>query len=191
MYQAIIVIHVFLGLGVIGLVLMQQGKGADAGAAFSGGSGSVFGAQGASSFLSRTTAILAAAFFATSLGLAMLSGYQNKPDDLMEEPAIEQPLEDVPLVGDNKAVVDSTPVVADKPVVIVPDAPVIPETEAVVVPDSVKVEDAVVPAVVAEEAVKVEAITPVEVTSPATEVAPVVEEVVNDIANEPAPAVTE
>jgi preprotein translocase subunit SecG len=63
MYQVIIVIHVLLGLGVIGLVLMQQGKGADAGAAFGTGSaGSVFGAQGAASFLSRSTAILATLF---------------------------------------------------------------------------------------------------------------------------------
>ena len=71
MYQVIIVIHVLLGLGIIGLILMQQGKGADAGAAFGTGSaGSVFGAQGAASFLSRATAILATLFFITSLGLA-------------------------------------------------------------------------------------------------------------------------
>jgi preprotein translocase subunit SecG len=74
MYQVIIVIHVLLGLCIIGLILMQQGKGADAGATFGGGaSGSVFGAQGASSFLSRTTAILATMFFITSLGLAWLN----------------------------------------------------------------------------------------------------------------------
>jgi preprotein translocase subunit SecG len=102
MYQLIIIVHVLLGLGVVGLILMQQGKGADAGAAFSGGGGasSVFGAQGASSFLSRTTAILAALFFTTSLGLAVLSGYENKPEDLMDKPAIVEPLEDVPLIGD-------------------------------------------------------------------------------------------
>lgn len=75
MYQVIIVIHVLLGLGIIGLILMQQGKGADAGATFGGGaSGSVFGAQGAASFLSRTTAILATLFFITSLGMAWLNG---------------------------------------------------------------------------------------------------------------------
>lgn len=114
MYQLIIIVHVLLGLGVVALVLMQQGKGADAGAAFAGGgSGSVFGAQGAASFLSRTTAILAALFFATSLGLAVLSGHQNKTDDLMEQPEIEQPLEDVPLIGDRKPKpnADSIPVI--------------------------------------------------------------------------------
>jgi preprotein translocase subunit SecG len=123
MYQLIIIVHVLLGLGVVGLVLIQQGKGADAGAAFAGGSGSVFGAQGASSFLSRTTAILAALFFTTSLGLAVLSGHQNKTDDLiMDQPAIEQPLEDVPLIGNetanpeifsNQAPISSVPVIDD------------------------------------------------------------------------------
>jgi preprotein translocase subunit SecG len=66
MYQIIIVIHVLLGLSVIGLVLIQQGKGADADA------GAVFGNQGAASLLSRTTAILAALFFTTGLALAVL-----------------------------------------------------------------------------------------------------------------------
>ncbi|NOQ34297.1 MAG: preprotein translocase subunit SecG [Methylococcaceae bacterium] len=173
MYQVIIVVHMFLGLGVVGLVLMQQGKGADAGAAFSGGSGSVFGAQGASSFLSRTTAILAAAFFATSLGLAMLSGYQSNPDDLMDQPVVEQPLEDVPVIGDSKATVDSTPV-ANTPVVV-PDTPVIPEA-VVVVPDTVKVEETIIPTVT-DETVKVEPAVQVEAT-------PSAEEVVKDIVNE-------
>lgn len=91
MYQVIIVIHVLLGLGVIGLVLMQQGKGADAGAAFGTGSaGSVFGAQGAASFLSRSTAILATLFFATSLGLAIVNGHKDTERDLMATPAANE-----------------------------------------------------------------------------------------------------
>lgn len=99
MYQVIIVVHVLLGLGVIGLVLMQQGKGADAGAAFgSGSSGSVFGAQGAASFLSRATAILATLFFMTSLGLAVLSGHQGKTVDLMSNPEVEQDTSGIPRV---------------------------------------------------------------------------------------------
>jgi preprotein translocase subunit SecG len=88
---------VLLGLGIIGLILMQQGKGADAGAAFgSGSSGSVFGAQGAASFLSRTTAILATSFFVTSLSLAVLSGKQGKAVDIMETTDIEKKVSDVP-----------------------------------------------------------------------------------------------
>lgn len=87
MYQVIIVIHVLLGLGIIGLVMIQQGKGADAGATFGGGaSGSVFGARGAASFLSRTTATLAALFFLTSLGLAVLNSKQGTTYDLMSVP---------------------------------------------------------------------------------------------------------
>jgi preprotein translocase subunit SecG len=92
MYQAIIIIHVLLGLGIIGLVLMQQGKGADAGAAFgTGASGSVFGAQGAASFLSRTTAILATLFFTTSLGLAVFNGHRGGGStDIMSGAASEK-----------------------------------------------------------------------------------------------------
>ncbi len=110
MYQIIIVVHVLLGLSVIGFVLIQQGKGADAGAAFgSGSSGSVFGAQGASSFLSRTTAVLATLFFATSLGLAILSGNIEGDIDLMDTPEAEEVFADVPLINDN----NSGPVVND------------------------------------------------------------------------------
>jgi len=69
----IIVIQVLSALGVIGLVLVQHGKGADMGAAFgSGSSGSLFGASGSSNFLSRLTGVLAALFFACTLGLTYL-----------------------------------------------------------------------------------------------------------------------
>ena len=84
MYQVIIIIHVLLGLCVVFLILMQHGKGADAGAGFgSGSSGSVFGAQGNASFLSRSTAILAALFFTTSLSLAVINGQQSTTKDLI------------------------------------------------------------------------------------------------------------
>jgi preprotein translocase subunit SecG len=97
MYQAIIVIHILLGLGIIGLILMQQGKGADAGAGFGGGaSGSVFGAQGAASFLSRTTAIFATLFFITSLALAWLNANKSGAAvDFMGSPAVEKEAPDV------------------------------------------------------------------------------------------------
>ena len=107
MYQFIIIIHVFLGLGIIGLVMMQQGKGAEAGASFGGGaSGSVFGAQGAASFLSRSTAILATLFFITSLTLAVYNG-RRAPTDIMSGPNVKQ---DVP------SVTDTVTVPGDKPV---------------------------------------------------------------------------
>ncbi len=118
MYQTILIVHVLLGLSVIGFVLIQQGKGADAGAAFgSASSGSVFGAQGASSFLSRTTAILATLFFATSLGLAVLSGHQEAEIDLMDVLEVEEVFEDVPLIDsvDNEALIESIPAINEKP----------------------------------------------------------------------------
>ncbi len=78
LFSVILVAHILVGLGICGLVLMQHGKGADMGAAFgSGASGSLFGATGSANFLSRTTAILAAIFFVTSLALAYIAS--NKP----------------------------------------------------------------------------------------------------------------
>jgi preprotein translocase subunit SecG len=74
METVILIVHVLAAVGVIALVLLQQGKGADMGAAFgSGASSTVFGSQGSSSFLTRGTAVLAAVFFITSLALAVLS----------------------------------------------------------------------------------------------------------------------
>ena len=73
LYNILLIVQLIASLGIIGLVLMQHGKGADAGAAFGGGaSGSVFGSKGSGNFLSRTTAILATVFFVNSLVLAWL-----------------------------------------------------------------------------------------------------------------------
>ena len=82
----VLIAHTLIAILIIVLVLLQRGKGADAGAAFgSGSSGTVFGAQGSSNFFSRTTAILAAAFFISSLSLAYLSSQQaDIPDSLIE-----------------------------------------------------------------------------------------------------------
>jgi preprotein translocase subunit SecG len=76
----IIVVQLLSALGIIGLVLLQHGKGADMGAAFgSGASGSLFGATGSANFLSRTTAVLAALFFASTLALTYIGSYKSKP----------------------------------------------------------------------------------------------------------------
>jgi preprotein translocase subunit SecG len=75
----IIVVQLLSALGVIGLVLLQHGKGADMGAAFgSGASGSLFGATGSANFLSRTTAVLAAVFFISTLTLTYIGSYHAK-----------------------------------------------------------------------------------------------------------------
>ncbi len=74
LYSVILTVHILVGIAVIGLVLVQHGKGADMGAAFgSGASGSLFGASGSANFLSRTTAIFATVFFLTSLGLSYMA----------------------------------------------------------------------------------------------------------------------
>ena len=74
LHTVILTVHIIAGLSVIGFVLLQHGKGADMGAAFgSGASGSLFGATGSAHFLSRVTAVLAAVFFLTSLGLSYIA----------------------------------------------------------------------------------------------------------------------
>lgn len=98
MIQVLLVFHVVVALGIIVFVLLQQGRGADAGAGFGGGgSNTVFGARGTASFLSRTTAILAALFFSTSIILAYLGARQdNKGHDILDAPATEQVKSDLP-----------------------------------------------------------------------------------------------
>lgn len=79
-------LHILVSLAVIGLVLMQHGKGADMGAAFgSGSSGSLFGATGSANFLSRSTAVLATAFFLTSMGLTYFSLDRSEGRSVMSE----------------------------------------------------------------------------------------------------------
>jgi len=98
LHNLVIIVHLFVGLGIVGLVLLQRGKGADAGAGFgAGASGTVFGARGSASFLSRATAVLAAMFFATSLALAYLAGEQTAPTSLMEQ-GVEMPAPGVDIV---------------------------------------------------------------------------------------------
>ncbi|MFK7816081.1 MAG: preprotein translocase subunit SecG [Gammaproteobacteria bacterium] len=78
LYSVLVAIDVLLAIGIIGLILIQHGKGADVGAAFgSGASGTVFGSKGSASFLTRLTAILATLFFLNSLTLAYLAS--NRP----------------------------------------------------------------------------------------------------------------
>ncbi len=83
----LLTLHIFVGLIIIGLVLIQHGKGADMGAAFGGGSsGSLFGSSGSANFMSRTTAVLATIFFLTSLGLSYLATNRAKtPSSVLEQ----------------------------------------------------------------------------------------------------------
>ena len=78
-FNIILAVHVIAALGIIGLVLIQHGKGADMGAAFGGGSsGSLFGATGSANFLSRLTAVMATVFFLTSLSMAYIATHKPK-----------------------------------------------------------------------------------------------------------------
>jgi len=119
----LIVVHVTVAVGIVGLVLIQQGKGADAGAAFgSGASATVFGARGSASFLTRATAVLATIFFITSLLLAYFSGQSKEissvTDSVMSAPpASETPTTPAPTAP---ADVPSVPRAA-------PDVPAVPE----------------------------------------------------------------
>jgi preprotein translocase subunit SecG len=121
----VVVFHLLGAIGVVALVLLQQGKGADAGASFgSGASATVFGSQGSSTFLSRVTAILATAFFLTSLGLAFFA--KEKADALTQvglpDPAVLEVQQAMP------AAVEDVPVLEEqKPAVEAADVPQAPE----------------------------------------------------------------
>jgi preprotein translocase subunit SecG len=171
MYQVIIVIHVLLGLGVIGLVLMQQGKGADAGAAFgSGSAGSVFGAQGAASFLSRSTAILASLFFSTSLALAVINGHKGTEHDLMATPAAESN-SGIPTVQGAK---NDVPVAAPADTQAPTALPTVPPVSAQPVDgaETPKVDEKIKPVEVAKPTQETK---PAEVAKPAEQTKPVAE----------------
>ena len=99
--KIVLIIHTLFALGIIALVLLQRGKGADAGAGFgAGASGTVFGARGSGSFFSRATAVLATVFFASSLTLAFLSSQRPAaPESLLEGASImEEAVEEQPAV---------------------------------------------------------------------------------------------
>lgn len=91
MLTTVLVVHILISIALIGLVLIQRGKGADMGAAFgSGASGTVFGSQGSGNFITRSTAILATGFFITSLVLAYLALSQTREADSLEGSVITQ-----------------------------------------------------------------------------------------------------
>ena len=129
MENIIIIVHVLVALAIIGLILLQQGKGAEAGASFGGGaSQTVFGSQGGGGFFAKLTGVLAFAFFVTSFSLAIIAKNRaNIPAINSDIPFVEQALpteSDIPsvpsTVSNNSA--------SDIPTVI-PDAAEIPAEE--------------------------------------------------------------
>ncbi len=105
LFAIIIVIQVVTALIIIGLVLLQHGKGADMGAAFgSGASGSLFGASGSSNFLSRSTGIAAAVFFVATLALSFIGSRPQAGGGVMDQiPANSQPTQSAPAQDAPKA----------------------------------------------------------------------------------------
>jgi preprotein translocase subunit SecG len=119
MQQIALVIHVALAIGVIGLVLIQHGKGADAGAAFgSGASATVFGSRGSASFLTRLTTILAGLFFLTSMTLFYLAaqrdgGLGSVTDGIVTE-QVAPPASDLPGGVPESTAVEELPAAAEE-----------------------------------------------------------------------------
>ncbi|MDP0561038.1 MAG: preprotein translocase subunit SecG [Candidatus Endonucleobacter sp. (ex Gigantidas childressi)] len=115
METLILIVHVCFAAGVVGLILIQQGKGAEAGASFgSGASQTVFGSHGSASFLSRSTAVLATVFFLTSFGLAIMARQKANTADFIDIPsaATEQTVSgDAPIPAKKNAVEPNTSVV--------------------------------------------------------------------------------
>ncbi|WP_185268287.1 preprotein translocase subunit SecG [Halopseudomonas xiamenensis] len=118
----VVIVHLLVAIALVGLILIQQGKGAETGASFgSGASGTVFGSQGSATFLSRLTAVLATVFFLTSLGLAYYASHKagQVRDAGLPVPALQsQPVapvsEDVPVLEERAP---QAPATDDVPVV--------------------------------------------------------------------------
>lgn len=100
MQQILLIVQILICVGLVALVLLQQGRGADAGASFGGGSsGSLFGSRGPASFLSKVTAGLAALFFANSLALAYISSQSVERRSVVERVQSESLSESSELPG--------------------------------------------------------------------------------------------
>jgi preprotein translocase subunit SecG len=120
MYTFLVIVQVLVAVALVGLILIQHGKGADAGAAFgSGASGTVFGSRGSANFLSRSTAWLATVFFCVSLALAYWVHGQRENQSVVDK--IETPAVEAPATTTEPAI---APVDAAKPA---EQAPVVPE----------------------------------------------------------------
>ncbi|PMR75949.1 preprotein translocase subunit SecG [Billgrantia endophytica] len=110
MQVAILMIHVAIAIALVVLILLQQGKGAEAGAAFGGGaSQTVFGSRGSGGFMSRTTAVLAVGFFATSLTLAWYATQASQaPEAGIPDARLIEQQSRVPTLDDDARDVDNT-----------------------------------------------------------------------------------
>jgi preprotein translocase subunit SecG len=112
MYTALIILHVLVAFIMVGVILLQSGKGAEIGAAFGGSSQTVFGARGANTFLGKLTAVSATIFMVTSLSLAIMSKQRNYSP--ASAPAAPSPASDSPAPSQSSpAPVPASPAAAD------------------------------------------------------------------------------
>ena len=132
----VLVLHVIIAVSLVALVLLQQGKGADAGAAFgAGASGTVFGSKGSSSFLTRTTGVLATLFFITSLTLFVLATESKTvATSVVDQEAEKQQIETKPGVSaistpDSDVPVSDVPTADTKPLVTKPSTSDVPAAD--------------------------------------------------------------
>ncbi|WP_078084323.1 preprotein translocase subunit SecG [Microbulbifer mangrovi] len=138
MEKLVLIVHILTALSIIGLILLQQGKGAEAGASFgAGASNTVFGSQGSGNFFSRLTAIMATVFFVTSFGLAILASRDEAPaaDGIPQVPATVESREpaategDIPEIQEQAPAADDLPAVEEAPQAELPEAGEEAETE--------------------------------------------------------------
>jgi preprotein translocase subunit SecG len=115
-YSILLVFEVLLSIALITLILMQHGKGADAGAAFGGGaSGTVFGSKGSGSFLSRTTAILAALFFINCLALAFVVSHTSQGGGSVMDSVTDQQKTEMPASQEVPKASEGVPDIPEQP----------------------------------------------------------------------------
>jgi preprotein translocase subunit SecG len=114
LHSIVLGVHLIVAIMIVGLVLLQRGKGAEAGTGFgAGASGTVFGARGSANFLSRATGVLATVFFITSLALAYLSTQRTAPSSLLDTPAQTAP--QAPPTSQPSGATTSPPAATDLP----------------------------------------------------------------------------
>ncbi len=136
MYTILVIVQVLVAVSLIGLILLQQGKGADAGAAFgSGASGTVFGSRGSANFLSRTTGWLAAVFFIVSLALGYILHGRTTGGSVVDRVVVPAPAAAPSSTATVPITQQPAPAAAPASVVVPPEQPSKPVPAPVKVPE--------------------------------------------------------
>ncbi|MDX1514338.1 MAG: preprotein translocase subunit SecG [Gammaproteobacteria bacterium] len=130
MYQVLLIVQLLVAFALIALILLQQGRGADAGASFGGGtSGSLFGSRGPATFLAKITALLATVFFLNSIGLAYITTQSVERRSVIERFQDDQPGSDTPVIPQNAGQDVPEPMESGADSGPVSDVPTTPESQ--------------------------------------------------------------